>query len=163
MFALYAVPAAFDSRVEHSGKASVSHIVIYSFAEFSAQVCMCRALAGVSTLHTACGGCSPQIVLEAPLDVFCFKWNPWQSNLIAAGCSSGQVLLYDIADAMATISKTKTKTTKSLSSHSSSESVGTASCSKFARTHGIGGVLVLCAGEQDGQMHSREGQVHVHN
>lgn len=76
----------FDSRVENSGRATVSYIVVYSFAEFSAQ-----------------------IVLEAPLDVFCFKWNPWASHLIAAGCSSGQVLLYDLTDAMAAIHKAKVK------------------------------------------------------
>ena len=87
----------FESRVDMSGRASVSHIVIYSFAEFSAQ-----------------------IVLEAPLDIFCFKWNPWQPNLIAAGCSSGQVLLYDLSDAMATVLKAKTKSTKSLHTTSSS-------------------------------------------
>jgi dynein intermediate chain 3, axonemal len=91
----------FDTRVEQSGRASVSHVVVYSFAEFSAQ-----------------------IVLEAPLDIFCFKWNPWQPNLIAAGCSSGQVLLYDLTDAMATIVKAKTKSTKSLhGGHGSGEPV----------------------------------------
>jgi hypothetical protein len=56
-----------------------------------------------------------QIVLESPLDVTCFKWNPTQPNLIIAGCISGQILLYDVSEAMGSLSKTKsTKSSKAL-------------------------------------------------
>lgn len=89
---------AFETRVAASVRASVSHVVIYTFSEFSAQ-----------------------IVLESPLDIFCFKWNPTQPHLIAAGCASGQILLFDVGDAMHSLTRSKAKGTKS-SSASDAES-----------------------------------------
>ena len=33
----------------------------------------------------------PQLVLEAPEDILCFKFNPTDPNIVAAGCINGQV------------------------------------------------------------------------
>ncbi|CAG5111945.1 Oidioi.mRNA.OKI2018_I69.chr2.g6214.t1.cds [Oikopleura dioica] len=40
----------------------------------------------------------PCILLEAPADVYCFKFNPTNPNLIAAGCINGQIVIWDIAE-----------------------------------------------------------------
>ena len=34
----------------------------------------------------------PQLVLEAPEDIYCFKFNPTDPNIVAAGCINGQVM-----------------------------------------------------------------------
>lgn len=34
---------------------------------------------------------NPQFVLEAPADVLCFRFNPVNTNQVAAGCVNGQV------------------------------------------------------------------------
>ena len=67
---------AFEERVERSGRTTKSHILVYNFSEFSSQ-----------------------IVLEAPQEVLTFRWNPTNPTLIAAGCITGQVLLFDLAAA----------------------------------------------------------------
>ena len=33
----------------------------------------------------------PQLVLHAPDDIYCFKFNPTDPNIVAAGCVNGQV------------------------------------------------------------------------
>ncbi|EDV22170.1 uncharacterized protein TRIADDRAFT_29120 [Trichoplax adhaerens] len=38
----------------------------------------------------------PQLMLEAPDDIFCFKFNPSDPNLVAGGCINGQVVIWDI-------------------------------------------------------------------
>eukprot|EP00118_Oscarella_pearsei_P015193 m.135700 g.135700 ORF g.135700 m.135700 type:complete len:900 (+) comp38161_c0_seq11:190-2889(+) len=38
----------------------------------------------------------PQLILEAPDDIFTFKFNPENPNIIAGGCINGQVILWDI-------------------------------------------------------------------
>ena len=54
-----------------------------------------------------------QLLLEAPEDIMCFKFCPTDPNIIAGGCISGQVVLWDIsqhADRLrqsSTASKTK--------------------------------------------------------
>ena len=38
-----------------------------------------------------------QLLLEAPDDIYCFKFNPTDPNIIAGGCLNGQVVLWDIS------------------------------------------------------------------
>lgn len=66
----------FEERVERSGRTTKSHILVYNFSEFSSQ-----------------------IVLESPQEVCTFRWNPTNPKLIAAGCITGQVLLFDLTAA----------------------------------------------------------------
>ncbi|KAJ3157426.1 WD repeat-containing protein 63 [Geranomyces michiganensis] len=40
----------------------------------------------------------PQLILEAPEDILCFKFNPHDPNIIAGGCITGQIVLWDISD-----------------------------------------------------------------
>uniref|UniRef100_A0A1X7T7A3 WD repeat-containing protein 63 n=1 Tax=Amphimedon queenslandica TaxID=400682 RepID=A0A1X7T7A3_AMPQE len=40
----------------------------------------------------------PQLFLEAPEDILCFKFNPSNPNLIVGGCINGQVVIWDITD-----------------------------------------------------------------
>ncbi|KAI9204650.1 WD40-repeat-containing domain protein [Polychytrium aggregatum] len=40
----------------------------------------------------------PQLILEAPDDIMCFKFNPRDTNIIAGGCINGQIILWDIAE-----------------------------------------------------------------
>ena len=39
----------------------------------------------------------PQLLLEAPDDIFCFQFNPSDPNIIAGGCINGQIVLWDIS------------------------------------------------------------------
>jgi len=38
------------------------------------------------------------LLLEAPEDILCFKFCPTDPNIIAGGCISGQVVLWDISE-----------------------------------------------------------------
>ncbi|KAJ3009435.1 WD repeat-containing protein 63 [Thoreauomyces humboldtii] len=40
----------------------------------------------------------PQLILEAPEDIQCFRFNPHDPNIIAGGCITGQIVLWDISD-----------------------------------------------------------------
>lgn len=64
----------FDQWVEISGKVISSAILIWNFQDL---------------LH-------PELVLEVPGDVTCFKINPDNNNIIVAGLFSGQIVLYDL-------------------------------------------------------------------
>ncbi|XP_040533261.1 dynein axonemal intermediate chain 3 isoform X1 [Gallus gallus] len=39
----------------------------------------------------------PQLILECPDDIYCFQFSPSNPNIIAGGCFSGQVVLWDIS------------------------------------------------------------------
>lgn len=69
---------SFDEGVELHAKTSVSMhlILLWSFTD---------------PIH-------PQLFLEAPDDVLCFKFNPSNPNLIVAGCTNGQIVLWDITE-----------------------------------------------------------------
>lgn len=69
--------AGLDEQVETDGKVHASHILIWNFKD---------------PIH-------PQIVLEAPSDVTCFRFNAKNSDLLAAGCASGQVIYYHLGAA----------------------------------------------------------------
>lgn len=38
-----------------------------------------------------------QLLLEAPEDIMCFKFCPTDPNIVAGGCISGQLVLWDIS------------------------------------------------------------------
>ncbi|KAJ3291525.1 WD repeat-containing protein 63 [Borealophlyctis nickersoniae] len=70
--------AAFDERVEmgFNVRSKQSMILIWSFHD---------------PIH-------PQLMLEAPEDVGSFQFNPYDSNIVAGGCYSGQIVLWDITE-----------------------------------------------------------------
>ncbi|XP_077981205.1 dynein axonemal intermediate chain 3-like [Glandiceps talaboti] len=67
---------AFDERVDNASKVLMtpSLILVWSFTD---------------PIH-------PQLLLEAPDDIMCFKFNPVDPNIVAGGCINGQVVLWDI-------------------------------------------------------------------
>ena len=67
----------FEQRVESSGKSSNAYVLIWSFADMI----------------------KPYLILQSPHEVLRFKFNPNNPNLIAGGCISGQVVLWDITEA----------------------------------------------------------------
>lgn len=80
---------SFDERVEQSGQAHTAHILLWDF---------------VDLIH-------PQIMLQSPHEMYCFRFNPCpgQQNLVAAGCLNGQVIIWDIAEAMAILKERETR------------------------------------------------------
>lgn len=42
---------------------------------------------------------NPELVLEAPSEVHAFKFHPENKDMIVAGCSNGQVLVYELKEA----------------------------------------------------------------
>ncbi|ELK06302.1 WD repeat-containing protein 63 [Pteropus alecto] len=71
-----AVRLSFEERVHFSGKLLLqpSLILFWSFSD---------------PIH-------PQLMLESPDDIFCFKFCPTNSNIIAGGCINGQIVMWDI-------------------------------------------------------------------
>ena len=51
----------------------------------------------LSVLSQSGPSLSPQLLLEAPDDIYCFKFCPTDPNIIAGGCVNGQVVLWDIS------------------------------------------------------------------
>ncbi|EGB06695.1 hypothetical protein AURANDRAFT_28664, partial [Aureococcus anophagefferens] len=71
----------FDERVEISGQAFNSYILLWDF---------------VDLIH-------PQLMLESPQEVSCFSFNSTQTHLVVAGAVNGQVVLWDIKAAVAAL------------------------------------------------------------
>uniref|UniRef100_A0A8D1Q8Z9 Dynein axonemal intermediate chain 3 n=1 Tax=Sus scrofa TaxID=9823 RepID=A0A8D1Q8Z9_PIG len=71
-----AVRLSFEERVHFSGKLLLqpSLILFWSFSD---------------PIH-------PQLMLESPDDIFCFKFCPSDPNIIAGGCMNGQIVMWDI-------------------------------------------------------------------
>ncbi|XP_055486751.1 dynein axonemal intermediate chain 3 [Leucoraja erinacea] len=40
----------------------------------------------------------PQIMLEAPDDIYCFQFCPTDTNIVAGSCTNGQVVLWDLSE-----------------------------------------------------------------
>ncbi len=64
----------FDERAESDGVVTSSHILIWNFSD---------------QIH-------PQMILEAPGDVFCFRFNATDPSIVAAGCVNGQVMFFKL-------------------------------------------------------------------
>lgn len=71
----------FEERTAISGQASNSYILLWDF---------------VDLIH-------PQLLLESPQEITCFKFNTNQPNFVVAGASNGQVVLWDIKTAISTL------------------------------------------------------------
>ncbi|XP_034874036.1 WD repeat-containing protein 63 [Mirounga leonina] len=71
-----AVRLSLEERVQFSGKLLLqpSLILFWSFSD---------------PIH-------PQLMLESPDDIFCFKFCPSDPNIIAGGCINGQIVMWDI-------------------------------------------------------------------
>ena len=71
----------FEERMSSSGRPFSSNILLWDFTDL---------------IH-------PALMLEGPHEMSCFRFNrcPGQSNLVAAGCVNGQVVLFDASVAMA--------------------------------------------------------------
>ncbi|KAJ3219382.1 WD repeat-containing protein 63 [Dinochytrium kinnereticum] len=48
--------------------------------------------------HTTLQPNDHKLILEAPDDVLCFKFNPSDPNIIAGGCVNGEILIWDITE-----------------------------------------------------------------
>nr|KAF6384151.1 hypothetical protein mPipKuh1_018792 [Pipistrellus kuhlii] len=88
-----AVRLTFEERVYFSGKLLLqpSLILFWSFSD---------------PIH-------PQLMLESPDDIFCFKFCPSNPNIIAGGCINGQIVLWDITAHADRIQHIKTGSSRS--------------------------------------------------
>ncbi|EPQ12902.1 WD repeat-containing protein 63 [Myotis brandtii] len=88
-----AVRLSFEERVYFSGKLLLqpSLILFWSFSD---------------PIH-------PQLMLESPDDIFCFKFCPSNPNIIAGGCINGQIILWDITAHASRIEHVKTGSSRS--------------------------------------------------
>lgn len=64
----------FKGRVDQSGLVTSAVVLVWDFAD----------------------NINPQYVLEGPADMFTFKFNPTNPEWVAAGCISGQVVLWNL-------------------------------------------------------------------
>lgn len=67
---------SFDERIQLSTRLLLSRslILIWSFTD---------------PIH-------PQLFLEAPDDILCFRFNPSNPNIVVGGCANGQIILWDL-------------------------------------------------------------------
>jgi hypothetical protein len=72
---------SYDQRITVSGKVARSHILVWTMSDLI----------------------TPQLVLEAPGDIFCFRFNPHRPELVVAGLVTGQVALWDLTEVRAQI------------------------------------------------------------
>ncbi len=72
--------AGFSERVEHMGHAHSSAVLVWSMRD----------------------PLRPQLVLHSPGEVFALQANPCRPNLLAGGTFDGQVVLWDMAQALVT-------------------------------------------------------------
>ena len=75
----------FDERIKRSGKVGTSYLLVWHFTDL---------------IH-------PQLMLESPHDTYTFRFNPTNPTLVAAGCTSGQVILWDLGDAQEQLRRRK--------------------------------------------------------
>uniref|UniRef100_A0A7S2JAQ3 WD repeat-containing protein 63 n=1 Tax=Haptolina brevifila TaxID=156173 RepID=A0A7S2JAQ3_9EUKA len=76
---------AFDERVAVAGKVHTGYVLLWNFSD----------------------PINPQFVLEAPGDIYCFRFNPSNPDLVIGGLESGQVALWNLADARAAAREAK--------------------------------------------------------
>jgi dynein intermediate chain 3, axonemal len=90
---------SFDERVDLSGKATEAYTLVWSFADL---------------IH-------PQLILQSPAETIRIQYNPNQPNIIAAGCVTGQVLIWDTTEALERISKQRKGRSKGDSAESAAD------------------------------------------
>uniref|UniRef100_H2Y8V0 WD repeat domain 63 n=1 Tax=Ciona savignyi TaxID=51511 RepID=H2Y8V0_CIOSA len=83
----------FDERIDCANKLLMtpSLILIWSFSD---------------PIH-------PQLLLEGPDDICCFKFCPSDPNIVAGGCINGQLVLWDLTDYADKLSNSRGGTSKS--------------------------------------------------
>ena len=77
---------SFEERVATGGQARHGAVLVWHFAD---------------PIH-------PQMVLEAPVDVHSFAFNPVNSALVAGGLANGQVCYWDVSELRAELARKKT-------------------------------------------------------
>ena len=75
----------FDTRLHVSGHAFSTHILIWHFGQLV----------------------KPHMILQSPHELSCFHFNPDQSNLVVGGCTTGQVVVWDISQTIGSSSRNK--------------------------------------------------------
>jgi len=75
----------FEERVAVSGKVHTGYILLWNFSD---------------PIH-------PQVVLEAPGDVHCFRFCPTNPELVIGGLESGQIAMWSLAEARAAAREAK--------------------------------------------------------
>ena len=74
---------SFDQRVTLSGQTNTAYILLWDFRQLV----------------------RPQILLQSPYEVFTFRFNASHPNIIVGGCVTGQIVLWDISDAMTAVAR----------------------------------------------------------
>jgi hypothetical protein len=74
---------SFDQRVSVSGQTSTSHILLWDFRQLV----------------------KPQLLMQSHHEVFTFRFNKSQLGLVAGGCITGQVVLWDISAPLSAVAK----------------------------------------------------------
>ena len=74
---------SFDQRVSASGQTSISYILLWDFRQLV----------------------KPQLLMQSNHDIFTFRFNKSKQGLVAGGCITGQVLLWDISIPLASFTK----------------------------------------------------------
>ena len=77
----------FDQRVQQSGKSTNAYVLIWSFADMI----------------------KPYLILQSPYEVKQFQFNAANPNLIAGGCITGQVVVWDVTEAKEQLRKASRK------------------------------------------------------
>jgi len=132
---------SFDDRNSRAGRPVLAHVLLWDFADL---------------IH-------PQIMLEGPNEILCFRFNrnPDQHELIACGCINGQVVLFDTRSGMSKL----TERDKSKSSRGSGGGGGSAGAAAARRRDVGGGVAVSSAStetitEMVAKIQPQEGEPH---
>ena len=74
---------SFDQRVSVSGQTSTSYILLWDFRQLV----------------------KPQLLMQSHHEVFTFRFNKHKQGLVAGGCITGQVVLWDISTSLASVTK----------------------------------------------------------
>lgn len=74
---------SFDQRVSVSGQTSTSYILLWDFRQLV----------------------KPQLLMQSHHEVFTFRFNKNKQGLVAGGCITGQVVLWDISIPLASVTK----------------------------------------------------------
>lgn len=74
---------SFDERVHQSGQTNTSYILLWDFRQLV----------------------RPQILLQSPHEIFTFRFNATNPNIVVGGCLTGQVMLWDVSEAMAAVNR----------------------------------------------------------
>ncbi|KAG5188083.1 hypothetical protein JKP88DRAFT_287774 [Tribonema minus] len=115
----------FDERAKLSGQVEAAFVLIWDFTDLI----------------------TPVLKLEAPQEVFCFRFNPTMPNLVVGGTLSGQVVLWDTTTAMEALDRRR-KRQNATNRRSASDATAAAAASTVAS--GALGETAASAEEEEG-------------